>query len=86
MTHDATIATLNRTEKAVRATGLEQVVQTSKVKADQGILEAGLLMAWDGDGNLVSYAETENEVIGTGTGVLKNFYAVLANAPSNRER
>ena len=81
MTHDAMIASLTRTEEAIRAAGHEPVVRAVKAVADQGVLPAGLLLSRNGSGLAVPYAETTGEAVGTGDAEATEFTATLANTP-----
>jgi len=46
------------------------VTRARKVKADQGVLEAGLIVALDGDGNVVPYDPSGSEPVNKPVGVL----------------
>lgn len=76
----ARIGTLSYDDERAQGGGHAPVVVARILAAGQGVLPAGLLLAKSADG-AVPYAEIAAEVIGAGTGALKDFAAVLAHAP-----
>ncbi|HDD52947.1 MAG TPA: hypothetical protein ENF32_02615 [Thermosulfidibacter takaii] len=80
MAFDAVLGTQQFTEKQVAAGGHGPFGIAWPVKADQGVLEAGTVVAVDENNKLVPYGETSKE-IGTGDGSNKDFSGSLDAKP-----
>lgn len=77
MSHNANVSTKTYKEKTVIAAGGHPVVsRTGKLKAAQGVLEMGQVLAEDANEDLVPYADGTVS-IGTGDGVNKDFSGTL---------
>lgn len=80
MAHDAMVASLNVQVKTIRAPGHDQMMTSMKLKADQGTLRAGLILAKDSSDEGVPF-ENLTEVLAAGDGTETDFSGTIAGAP-----
>jgi hypothetical protein len=78
--HDAVVGTLNVQTKTIRAPGHDPVLTAMKLKADQGILKAGLILSKDASDEGIPYADL-SQLLGTGNGTLKTFTGTITGSP-----
>lgn len=57
------------------------LIATEKLKANQGELSSGLILAEDSNGEKVPYKNDYSQVIGTGDGTVTSFSGTLTNKP-----
>lgn len=77
MTIQGKIGTYTRNDDRARADGHGPVALAGKLKADDGVYPAGLLLTRGIDGVLVPLADVSGEVIGTGDGAQTDFTGTL---------
>lgn len=78
---DGKVGSFTRNEERAQTPGHTPVIQSGKLKANDGTYPTGLLLTRNAAGELVPLAVVTAEVVGVGTGALKNFTHVAAAAP-----
>ncbi|EHJ46342.1 hypothetical protein DFW101_0325 [Solidesulfovibrio carbinoliphilus subsp. oakridgensis] len=78
-------ATINYDDQRARGEGHSPVIVSRKLKAGQGVLPVGLLLARDAAGEAVPFEVVAAEELGTGTGATKAYAGTLAKAPVQPE-
>ena len=70
------VASFSVQHKTIRAPGHDHVLFSMAMKASQGVLRAGLIVAKDVNGDGIPY-DSVSETLGTGTGTQKNFTGTI---------
>ncbi|UJX42976.1 hypothetical protein K9F62_09980 [Desulfovibrio sp. JY] len=81
MSINGVITRINYDDQRARGEGHPPVIVTRKLKAGQGVLPVGLLLAADAAGEAIPFESVPGELLGTGNGTTKAYAGTLANAP-----
>lgn len=81
MAFDAKVGSQSFSEKQVIDPSHPAVITADKVKANQGELAKGLIVAKDANSEIVPYKKDYSQVIGTGNGAATSFSGTLTDKP-----